>query len=107
MTVRFPACENAGEVLFTTKLFIPSLERKGKKKGVRRTRIRARSRRPTIGIVLSDDEGAVCRNDVGVERRKAVGDVGVELCTRLRPVVGVVIGASLAVAAGPEELPIG
>jgi hypothetical protein len=75
-----------------------------------------------IGIVLSDDEGAfmveeaiqnvrclacVSRNDLGVERRKPVGDVGVELCTRLRPVVGVVIGASLAVAAGPEELPIG
>ena len=75
-----------------------------------------------IGIVLSDDEGAfmveeaiqnvrclarVSRNDLGVERRKPVGDVGVELCTRLRPVVGIVIGASLAVAAGPEELPIG
>ena len=24
MTVRFPACENVGEVFFTTKLFIPS-----------------------------------------------------------------------------------
>ena len=49
----------------------------------------------------------VSRNDLGVERRKPVGDVGVELCTWFRPVVGVVIGASLAVAAGPEELPIG
>ena len=75
-----------------------------------------------VGIVLSDDKGAfmveeaiqnvrclacVSRNDLGVERRKPVGDVGVELCAWLRPVVGVVIGASLAVAAGPEELPIG
>jgi len=75
-----------------------------------------------IGIVLPDDEGAfiveeaiqhvgrlacVSRNDLGVERCKPVGDVGVELCAWLRPVVGVVIGASLAVAAGPEELPIG
>ena len=75
-----------------------------------------------IGIVLSDDEGAfmvkeaiqhvgclasVSRNDLGVERRKSVGDMGVELCAWLRPVVGVVIGASLAVAAGPEELSIG
>ncbi len=48
---------------------------------------------------------SVCRNDLGVERRKSVGDMGVELCAWLRPVVGVVIGASLAVAAGPEELP--
>ena len=75
-----------------------------------------------IGIVLSDDEGtfmveeaiqhvgclaSVSRNDLGVERRKSVGDMGVELCAWLRPVVGVVIGASLAVAAGPEDLPIG
>jgi hypothetical protein len=58
-----------------------------------------------IGIVLSDDEGAVCRNDLGVERRKAVGDVDVEFCAWLRPVVGVVIGASFAVAAGREDLP--
>jgi hypothetical protein len=34
-----------------------------------------------------------------VERRKSVGDMGVELCAWLRPEVGVVIGASLAVAA--------
>src|SRR4029077_8533999 len=65
-----------------------------------------------IGIVLSDDEGAfmveeaiqnvrrlarVSRNDLGVEGPKPVRDVAVELCPWLRPVVGVVIGASLAV----------
>jgi hypothetical protein len=72
-----------------------------------------------IGIVLPDDERAfmveeaiqnvgrlasVSRNDLGVERRKPVRDVGIELYAWLRPVVGVVIGTSLAVAAGPEIL---
>ena len=75
-----------------------------------------------IGIVLPDNEGAfmveeaiqnvgrlarLSRNDLGVERRKPVRDVGIELYAWLRPVMGVVIGASLAVAAGSEELPIG
>ena len=75
-----------------------------------------------IGIVLPDDERAfmveeaiqnvgrlasVSRNDLGVERRKPVRNVGIELYAWFRPVVGVVIGASLAVAASPEELPIG
>src|SRR5271166_7095892 len=74
-----------------------------------------------IGIVLPDDERAfmveeaiqnvgrlasVSRDDLGVERRKPVRNVGIELYAWFRPVV-VVIGASLAVAAGLEELPIG
>ena len=50
---------------------------------------------------------SVSRNHLGVERRKPVGDVGIELYAWLRPVVGVVIGAGLAVAASPEELPVG
>ena len=40
-----------------------------------------------------------------LERCKPVGDVGIELYAWFRPVVGVVIGAGLAVAASPEELP--
>ena len=45
-------------------------------------------------------------DDLGVERRVAIGDVGVELHARLRAVFGVVVGARLAVAAGPEELAV-
>ncbi len=36
-----------------------------------------------------------------------MGDVGIELYAWLRSVVGVVIGAGLAVAASPEELRVG
>ena len=75
-----------------------------------------------IGIVLPDGQGAlmveqsvqnvsclasVSRDYLGVERCKPVGDVGIELYAWFRPVVGVVIGAGLAVAASPEELPVG
>ena len=75
-----------------------------------------------IGIVLPDGQGtlmveqsiqnvsclaSVSRDYLGVERCKPVGDVGIELYAWLRPVVGVVIGAGLAVAASPEELPVG
>ena len=73
-----------------------------------------------IGIVLPNGQGAlmveqsvqnvsclasVSRDYLGVERCKPVGDVGIELYAWFRPVVGVVIGAGLAVAASPEELP--
>lgn len=75
-----------------------------------------------IGIVLSDGQGAlmmeqsvqnvgglasVSRDHLGVEWCKPIGDVGIELYTWLRPVVGVVIGAGLSMAASPEELPVG
>ena len=50
---------------------------------------------------------SVSRDHLGVERCKPVADVGIELYAWLRPVVGVVIGACLTVAASPEELPVG
>jgi hypothetical protein len=75
-----------------------------------------------IGIVLPDGQGtlmmeqsvqnvgglaSVSRDHLGVEWCKPVGDVGIELYTRLRPVVGIVIGAGLSMAASPEELSVG
>ena len=45
-------------------------------------------------------------DDLGVERRIAIGDMGVELHARLRAVFGVVVGARFAVAAGPEKLAV-
>ena len=44
---------------------------------------------------------SVSRDYLGVERCKPVGDVGTELYAWFRPVVGVVIGAGLAIA--PES----
>ena len=75
-----------------------------------------------IGIVLADGQGAlmveqsvqnvsglasICRDHLGVERCKPVGDVGIELYSWLGPIVCIVIGAGLAVAASSEELPVG
>jgi hypothetical protein len=75
-----------------------------------------------IGIVLPDGQGtlmmeqsvqnvgglaSVSRDHLGVEWRKPVRDVGIELYAWLRPVVGVVVGEGLTVAASPEELPVG
>ena len=50
---------------------------------------------------------SVSRDHFGVEWSKPVGDVGIELYAWLRPVVGVVVGAGLAVTASPEKLPVG
>lgn len=46
------------------------------------------------------------RDDLGVERRIAIGDVSVELHARFRAIFGVVIGAGFAVSAGLEKLAI-
>ena len=74
-----------------------------------------------VGVVLANVERAfvvqqavenvrrlagVGGDDLGVERRVAIGDVGVELHARLRAVFGVVVGARFAVAAGPEKLAV-
>ena len=45
-------------------------------------------------------------DDLGIERRVAVGDVGVELHARFRAVFGVVVSAGLAMSAGAEELAV-
>lgn len=45
-------------------------------------------------------------NDLGVERREAVGDVGVEQHAGIGAVAGIAIGATLALTAGAEELSI-
>jgi hypothetical protein len=74
-----------------------------------------------VGVVLTDIERAfvvheavenmgglagVGGDDLGIERRVAVGDMGVELYPRLGAVFGVVVGARLPVPAGAEELAI-
>ena len=43
-------------------------------------------------------------DDLGIERRVAVGDVGVELHARFRAVFGVVVSPGLAMSAGAKEL---
>ena len=48
----------------------------------------------------------VGRDDLGMERRVAIGDMGVELHARFRAVLGVVVGARFAVPAGAEELAV-
>src|SRR5208337_5511994 len=45
-------------------------------------------------------------DDLRIERRVAIGDVGIELHARLRAVFGVVVSAGLAMSAGAEELAI-
>ena len=46
------------------------------------------------------------RDHLGVERREAVGEVGVELASRIVAVMGVEAAGGAAEAAGPEELPV-
>jgi len=48
----------------------------------------------------------VGRDDLGVERRVTIGDMGVELHARFQAVLGVVVGARFAVPAGAEELAV-
>ncbi len=45
-------------------------------------------------------------DDLGIERRVAIGAVGIELHARFRAVLGVVVGARLAMSAGAEELAV-
>ncbi|MDG5973458.1 hypothetical protein JAGODDHD_04228 [Sphingomonas paucimobilis] len=45
-------------------------------------------------------------DDLGVERREAVGDVGVEQHAWFGAIAGVVIGAGLALTTGTKELPV-
>ena len=74
-----------------------------------------------VGVVLADVDRAlvvhepvenmrglagVGRDDLGMERRVAIGDMGVELHAGFRAVLGVVVGARLAVPAGAEELAV-
>jgi len=74
-----------------------------------------------VGVVLADVDRAfvvhepvenmrrlagVRRDDLGMERRVAIGDVGVELHPRLGAIFGVVIGARFATSAGAEELAV-
>ena len=74
-----------------------------------------------VGVVLADVDRAfvvhqsvenmrglagVRRDDLRVERRVAIGDVGVELHARLRAVFGVVVGRGFALSAGAEELAV-
>ena len=74
-----------------------------------------------VGVVLADVDRAfmvhqpvenvrglagVRGDDLGIERRVTIGDVGVELHARLRAVFGVVVGAGLAMSAGAEKLAV-
>ena len=74
-----------------------------------------------VGVVLADVDRAfvvqepvqnmrglagVGRDDLGMERRVAIGDMGVELHAGFRAVFGVVVGARFAVPAGAEELAV-
>ena len=45
-------------------------------------------------------------DDLGVERRVAIGDMRVEFHARFRAVFGVVVGARLAMSAGAEKLAV-
>ena len=74
-----------------------------------------------VGVMLADFQRAfvmqeaiqnmcglagIGRDDLGVKRRIAIGDVRVELHARFRAIFGVVIGAGFAVPAGLEKLAI-
>jgi len=74
-----------------------------------------------IGVVLLDGErsfmvkkavknmecfAGIGRDDFGVERRVAIGDVSIELDPWLRTIAGIVVGTSFTMPAGPEELTI-
>ena len=74
-----------------------------------------------VGVVLADVDRAfvvhepvenmrrlagVRRDDLGMERRVAIGDVGVELYPRLGAIFGVIVGARLAMSAGAEKLTV-
>ena len=75
-----------------------------------------------VGVVLADFDRAfvvhqsvenvrgfagVRGDDLGIERRIAIGNVSVELHARFRTVLGVVVGAGLAMSAGAEKLAVG
>ena len=47
-----------------------------------------------------------CLDRLGVERRIAAGDVGVELGSRIVAVMSVEVGGGAAAAAGPEKLAV-
>lgn len=74
-----------------------------------------------VGVMLADVErtfvvhqaveymrrlAGVRGDDLGVERRVTIGDMRVEFHARFRAVFSVVIGARLAMAAGPEKLAV-
>ena len=74
-----------------------------------------------VGVVLADVDRAfmmqepvenmcglagVRRDDLGIERRIAIGDVGVEFHARLGAVFGVVVGARFSMSAGSKELAV-
>jgi hypothetical protein len=75
-----------------------------------------------VGVMLADVDRAfvvhqsvenvrgftgVRGDDLGIERRVAIGNVSVEFHARLRSVFGVVVGAGLAMSAGAEKLAVG
>ena len=74
-----------------------------------------------IGVVFLDGErsfvvkkavknvecfAGIGRDNFCVERRVAIGDVGIELDPWLRTIAGVVVGTRFTVSASPEELTI-